>query len=118
MIDWGGLAANALWIIGCALGLGTLSYANWDASAHKEKLRARLKHPSYQVALNLAGFLFSLGLAATGTTLEIVLWLILGALFLAQVIAAVIAAFVQKRSDKASPSTYSAYESKGNQSSE
>ncbi len=113
MIDWGGLAANTLWIIGCALGLGTLSYASWDASIHKEKLSARLKRPSYQVALNLAGLLFGLGLAATSSKpLEIALWLILSALFLAQVIAALL----QKRS-KAAPSAGSANETEENQPS-
>jgi hypothetical protein len=29
MIEWGGLAANSLWILGCALALATLSFAGW-----------------------------------------------------------------------------------------
>ena len=89
MIDWANLAANALWIVGCAIALGTLSYASWEASVVKDKFTNRLKLPSYQIALNLAGFLFSAGLAWTSdTTLETVLWSILTVAFFAQMVAA------------------------------
>jgi hypothetical protein len=87
MIDWGNLASNALWIVGLAVGLATLSYASWQASLHNEKFRQRLKHIPIQIALNLAGLLFSAGLAATSdTTLEIALWSVLALAFVAQVI--------------------------------
>lgn len=85
MIDWFNLAANALWILGCALALGTLSFASWQASIRNEKLRQRLSHYSIQAAFDAAGILFCAGLAATSdTTLEIVLWSVLGILFLVQ----------------------------------
>lgn len=89
MIDWANLAANALWIVGCAIALATISYASWEASEVKDKFIDRLKKNSYQIALNLAGFLFSAGLAWTSdTTLEIVLWAILTVAFFAQMVAA------------------------------
>jgi hypothetical protein len=87
MIDWGNLAANALWILGCALALGTLSFASWEASLYKEKITTRLRRPALQFALNLAGLLFCLGLAATEKRLIVtILWLVLGVLFLAQLV--------------------------------
>jgi hypothetical protein len=87
MIDWANLAANALWILGCAVALATLSYASWEASAYHEKFSLRLKRPGIQAALNLGGFLFASGLAATSdSTLEIILWLVLVVAFLAQVV--------------------------------
>lgn len=89
MIDWANLAANSLWIVGCAIALGTVSYASWEASVVKDKFINRLKLPAYQIALNLAGFLFSAGLAWTSyTTLEIVLWSILAVAFFVQMVAA------------------------------
>jgi hypothetical protein len=85
MIDWFNLAANALWILGCALALGTLSFASWQASIRNEKLRQRLSQNSIQAAFDIAGILFCAGLAATSdSTLEIVLWSVLGILFLVQ----------------------------------
>jgi hypothetical protein len=85
MIDWFNLAGNALWILGCALALGTLSFASWQASIRNERLRHRLANSNIQAAFNAAGMLFCAGLAATSeTTLEIVLWSVLGVLFLIQ----------------------------------
>ena len=98
MIDWVNLAANSLWILGCAVALSTLSYASWEASLLEERFVTRLKLPAYQVALNSAGFLFSAGLAATSdTTLEIFLWLILTVVFLAQII---VAYYRMRKADK------------------
>ena len=82
MIDWPNLAANALWILGCALGLATLSYASWQASMHNEKLGARLSQPSIQAPLDLAGVLICSGMAANSSSvLWTVLWGIPGVLF-------------------------------------
>lgn len=83
MIDWVNLAANSLWIVGCAVGLATVSYVSWDASLRRQKTLERLGQPAPQIVLNLAGLLFCLGLATTSqTTLEIILWLVLSVLFL------------------------------------
>ena len=88
MIDWGNLAANALWIVGCALALGTISYASFLASLNGEKLGARLGKPGMQAAIDLAGVLFCAGLAATSRPIwQMVLWAVLGVLFLVQMIA-------------------------------
>lgn len=89
MIDWFNLAANALWILGLALALGTFSYASWEASLHDEKLRQRLGHPAIQAAFDLAGVMFCAGLAATSDRVwETALWAVLGFLFLIQALAA------------------------------
>ena len=91
MIDWVGLASNALWILGLTVGLATMSYASWQASIHKEKFTTRLKWIPIQISLNLAGLLFSAGLAATSDArLEIVLWTVLALAFAAQVVLLVI----------------------------
>lgn len=87
MIDWFSVFANSLWILGLALALGTFSYANWQASVLHEKTIALLKRPGYLISFNIAILLFCAGLAATSdTTLEIVVWSILGLLFLVQMI--------------------------------
>jgi hypothetical protein len=87
MIDWLNLAANALWIVGLALALATMSLASWQAQRTKEKLRTRLAQPAMQTALSLAGALFCIGQAgASQGILLIVLWAVLGMAFLAQVI--------------------------------
>ena len=83
MIDWVNLAANSLWILGCAMALAALSYASWQASLYKVKLRARLETPGIQRSLYLSGVLFSAGLAILSETIfETALWVILGALFI------------------------------------
>lgn len=82
MIDWLNLAANSLWIVGLALALAVVSYASWEAAQSAEKLRARLAHPARQAALDFAGALFCLGLAATSASWwEKLLWGALAGLF-------------------------------------
>lgn len=89
MIDWVNVGANALWILGCAVALAVLSYASWEASVYREKFRIRLGRPGLQAALNLGGFLFACGLAATSDRpLELGLWLLLAVLFLFQALSA------------------------------
>lgn len=87
MIDWYSVASNSLWILGCALALAALSYTSWLASVSGEKFRRVIQRPGIQTSLNLAGLLFSAGLAATSdSTLESMLWAVLGLLFLLSVI--------------------------------
>ncbi len=64
MIDWFNLAANGLWILGCAVVLAAISYASWEASYNQERMIACLRRPSARSALTLGGTLFFLGLAA------------------------------------------------------
>jgi hypothetical protein len=102
VIDWANLAANALWILGCALILATLSYASWEASVYNEKMGTRLGRPSYQVALYLGLFLFAAGLAATAAALLArIVWCILALLSLVFLILAA----RQTRRETESPTT-------------
>ena len=83
MIDWSNLAANSLWIVGCALALATISYASWQAAINGEKITTCLSKPGYERALILAGALFSAGQFWLGASLlQRALWAILGALLL------------------------------------
>lgn len=89
MIDWINLGSNALWIVGLSIALAALSYASWDASNHHESFRSSLKKPGLMMSLNLAGLFFSLGMAATASSiLVIILWMILAITFAAQIVTA------------------------------
>lgn len=88
MIDWLNLAANALWILGCAIALAVLSYTSWEASHYHEKMAARLRRPAAQAVLNLAGLLFFLGLGLVNKQLlHRSLYFLLALLFLALMLA-------------------------------
>jgi hypothetical protein len=85
MIDWWAVCSNAIWISGSALALAAFSYAGWQASVNRQRLRQALGQSSIQAALNVAGALFSLGMAATAhSTIEVIVWLILAGLFIFQ----------------------------------
>jgi hypothetical protein len=89
MIDWGNLAANALWILGCAAALAVLSYAGWQASLSHDRMGAQMSRPSFQAAICFAGLLFSLGMAfTTRAVYTAAAWAILAALMLALIILA------------------------------
>lgn len=87
MIDWYNVAANALWIIALALALAVIDFARSDAVQRGEKFGQTLNRRGWQIALNVAGILFSLGLAATSErTWEQIIWLIMALLFGVQII--------------------------------
>ena len=87
MINWFNLLTNAIWILGCALALATLSYASWQASVANEKMGMVVSSPAYKISLYTAGALFSIGLAATSDRIwEILLWTILVILFIIQAV--------------------------------
>jgi membrane protein implicated in regulation of membrane protease activity len=91
MINWFSMFANSLWIIALALALAALSYASWRASVDKEKLRSKLNKGEYSAVFSLAGLLFCAGLALTApSTLQTVLWTILGIGFLIILLARVV----------------------------
>lgn len=93
MIDWTNLFANALWILGLSTGLADLSWASWQASATRTRLREQINRPVHQAWINFAGLLFSLGLAATtDRAWELFLWLALALLFLWSTITAILPA--------------------------
>lgn len=81
LIDWFNLAANALWIIACAIALAALSYASWVAALRGVRFKIVLQGSTYQIVFHLAGLLFALGMAGTaGNTIVAVLWLVLAVL--------------------------------------
>ena len=63
LIDWGGVAKNALWILGLAVILAALSYADWWAATNQKRLIAVLRTPLFQTPFNLGLTLFAAGLA-------------------------------------------------------
>lgn len=94
MIDWLGLVFSTLWISGLAIALSVLSFAIWQARGAGKSLRLHLGQTSNQVALNLAGLLFCLGLAGSSSrTWEQVLWVVLAVGFAVQIGAASITYF-------------------------
>lgn len=68
MIDWWGLAANAMWITGAALALAVISFAEYTATARGEELGVVLRQPDRGWPLLLAAALFCGGLAAASTS--------------------------------------------------
>ena len=85
MIDWLGLAVNAVWIAGLMLALVVLSVSQWQARNETTRLRDVLARPMTQVALYIATTLFCLGMLATSTSwLERLAWGALAIAFLVQ----------------------------------
>ncbi len=84
MIDLWGVMANGLWILGLAVVLAALSWADWKAKASSTPLRVTLAKAPVQRILNLGLALFCAGLAATATSWwQRILW---GALSLGWII--------------------------------
>lgn len=87
MIDWYNLLMNASWILGCAVALATLSFTSWEASASGKTFKDCLRQSKIQIALNIGGLLFTVGLAGTSQSIwQRVLWIILGLGFLVQIL--------------------------------
>lgn len=88
MIDWGSLAANSLWILGCALALAVFSYASWLAACSGNTLSAHLQRSHTQAGFSLAGIFFCAGLSLTvDSGLMRIIWVVLGGLFLIKLFA-------------------------------
>jgi len=87
LVDWPGLLWNLLWVVGCALGLATLSSASFLASRQREKYSVIINRPGFQLALQSAGVLFCCGLAGTETVgWKQAVWVGLAVLFIFQAI--------------------------------
>ncbi len=85
--DWLVVFTNAPWILGCAIALALLSYANWRATEYHEKLRAQFARPKIRAAFDFSLVLFCIGMAATsGSALALIIWLILTILIIIQFI--------------------------------
>ncbi len=82
LIDWVGVAKNALWIMGLAVMLAAFSYTDWWAATHQERLRSALGAPRFQTPFNLGLTIFAAGLASTSSAWwEIGAWSVLSVLF-------------------------------------
>ena len=77
-IDWGNVLTHGLWIVGLAIVLGLLSYADWRASTGSRGPRSMLRDLAYDPVLYLGLALICLG-AALGVAAgwQRLLWLLL-----------------------------------------
>ena len=82
LIDWAGVARNALWIVGLSLALAAFSLASWQARALHGSLRTALNGAAFQAPFNLGLLLFSAAMAwGAGALWERAAWIILAAAF-------------------------------------
>ncbi len=85
------LGFASLWILGLAVILSTLGFANYHASRGRKRLREVLGEPGYRAAVNAGLTLFCLGLLGSSLSWwETVLWGLLAAAFVSYTIAAFI----------------------------
>lgn len=74
-INWSGLLGNALWLVGLAVCLATLSMIHYQARTGNDRLVSRLKQPESQLALAAGASLFFVGLLLrSGTWWERGMW--------------------------------------------
>lgn len=87
MIDWYHLLTNAIWILGCAVVLATISYTSWEASVHHSSFKEFVRQYKIQLSLSVGGAFFAIGLAGTTQILwQQILWAIISLGFLIQII--------------------------------
>jgi hypothetical protein len=90
MIDWMGLTTNGIWILGLAIIVATLSYADWLAMLRSRTSRARMRDVLGQAAFRIALWsgltLFCVGVAlAGGRGWERILWGVLAVMSVVEV---------------------------------
>lgn len=89
LIDWAGVARNALWILGLSVALAAWSYASWQAGVRRIGLRKALGRASFQASFNLGLLLFSIGLAWSAVRAwERIAWIALALAFTWQIVMA------------------------------
>ena len=82
MIDWLALAFSALWILGLALVLATLSFASYQAHEERVRLRQALSQPRFSVPISVGLLLVCVGMSYGAQPLwQRFLWLLLAAAF-------------------------------------
>ncbi len=87
LIDWAGVARNALWIAGLSLALAAFSYASWQARAQHSSLRKPLGGRAFQAPFNAGLLLFSVALVwGAAAAWERIAWIILAAAFAWQLV--------------------------------
>ncbi|MGC9397102.1 MAG: hypothetical protein ACP5J4_19840 [Anaerolineae bacterium] len=79
MIDVWGVFSNSLWILGLAVLLAVWSYASYEASRRKQKVRHVIHELGYALALNAGMVLFLAGMATTEDRVWArILWIVIG----------------------------------------
>lgn len=87
LIDWPGVARNALWILGLSIVLAAWSYASWWASMRRIKMRHALGLPLFQTPFAVGLILFCASLAwSSARWWERGLWIVLGVAFVWQAV--------------------------------
>jgi hypothetical protein len=66
MIDWVGVATNSLWLLGLAVCLAVISYADWNAHSDHRRLYDVLQQPTFRLPLWSGLTLFCTGVALSG----------------------------------------------------
>ncbi len=68
MIDWYGVFHNALWVLGLAIVLASLSYSDWRRRTSEPRIsfRAMLGDPGFQTTFSVGMVLFCAGIALGG----------------------------------------------------
>lgn len=88
LIDWPGVARNALWILGLSIVLAAWSYVWWDAGQRQVRRRHALDWPLLQVPVSLGFLLFASSLCwGAQAVWARVAWAALGLAFAWQTIA-------------------------------
>jgi len=83
LIDWRMVGFSSLWIMGLAVILAVLSFADYHAKAKGNRFRDELRTPIYQAWINVGLTLFCLGLLGSSDAWwESVLWGLLAVAFL------------------------------------
>lgn len=86
MIDLWGVISNAFWILGLAVILATVSWANWKAMIALDRLHFSLAKPHIGLSMETGGLLFCVGLATSAHRWwEQSLWALLAVAFLVQI---------------------------------
>lgn len=96
MVTIQSVICNAIWIVGLAGVLATVSYTDWLRKIHRQSWKVAASTPSFALPFNLSMFLVALGIALSGwqgtprpPLWETILWVILTMLFLVQAIVAI-----------------------------
>jgi hypothetical protein len=87
MIDWWGLAHNALWVVGLAVILSACSMASYQAQRAGVRLRQELSRLGFQVLFDAGMTLVCLGLLFSARTWwQQALWGLLALVYVGQVV--------------------------------
>jgi hypothetical protein len=75
LIDWRLVGFSAAWILGLAVVLAALGFADFQARLHGRRFRDQVRLPAYQAPIDIGLALFCLGMAGSaGGVWEVALW--------------------------------------------